>query len=289
MRVRSGVGFKASLSYTATDLGPEPIANLAVLPNVIGTGGLSINQRNVANALDNFFNNGGALPPGLPPNLRSPRQQPRQALSELSGEAATGGQQGAFQMGNPRAEADPLSTAARRRRARRAGNASRPSAKPCRRNRAGLCRDAQGAAGEGAKLRAALERAGRRLWRQQSHVRRPAVVGSHDLSARRAGFAGGLDYRIAPNTVVGIALVGGGTNLEPCQWSRQRQERCPLPASTASRVGPGLPGGGLRLQCILADNATAVRNFFVHPQQGPCGVDFFMPNALNAPRFQNRT
>ena len=41
----------------------------------------------------------------------------------------------------------------------------------------------------------------------------PAVIGSHDLSARTAGFAGGLDYyRVTPNTVVGVALAGGGTN-----------------------------------------------------------------------------
>ena len=31
----------------------------------IGTGGLSINQRNVATSLNTFFNNGGALPPGF--------------------------------------------------------------------------------------------------------------------------------------------------------------------------------------------------------------------------------
>src|SRR6478752_9520342 len=40
----------------------------------------------------------------------------------------------------------------------------------------------------------------------------PAVIGSHDLSARTAGFAGGLDYRVTPNTVVGVALAGGGTS-----------------------------------------------------------------------------
>jgi len=37
-------------------------------------------------------------------------------------------------------------------------------------------------------------------------------VGSHDLSARVAGGAAGLDYRLAPGTVVGFALAGGGTN-----------------------------------------------------------------------------
>jgi uncharacterized protein with beta-barrel porin domain len=40
----------------------------------------------------------------------------------------------------------------------------------------------------------------------------PAVIGSHDLSARTAGFATGFDYRLAPNSVVGFALAGGGTN-----------------------------------------------------------------------------
>jgi outer membrane autotransporter protein len=40
----------------------------------------------------------------------------------------------------------------------------------------------------------------------------PAVVGSHDLSARAAGFAAGLDYHLTPNTVVGMALAGGGTS-----------------------------------------------------------------------------
>ena len=45
----------------------------------------------------------------------------------------------------------------------------------------------------------------------------PAVIGSHDLSARTAGFAGGLDYRLTPNTVVGVALAGGGTNWSLAQ------------------------------------------------------------------------
>jgi outer membrane autotransporter protein len=39
-----------------------------------------------------------------------------------------------------------------------------------------------------------------------------AVIGSHDLSANVAGFAGGFDYRVTPNTVVGIAFAGAGTN-----------------------------------------------------------------------------
>jgi outer membrane autotransporter protein len=40
----------------------------------------------------------------------------------------------------------------------------------------------------------------------------PVVVGSHDLTARTGGIAAGLDYRATPNTVVGFALAGGTTN-----------------------------------------------------------------------------
>ena len=80
----------------------------------------------------------------------------------------------------------------------------------------------------------------------------PAVIGSHDLSARTAGFAGGLDYRLTPNTVVGFALAGGGTNWSLAQRSRRRQERC-LPGRRLRRdpFGPGLSRGRLRLHQSL--------------------------------------
>ena len=45
----------------------------------------------------------------------------------------------------------------------------------------------------------------------------PLVVGSHDLTARTAGVAAGLDYQVAPGTVVGFALAGGGTGWSLAQ------------------------------------------------------------------------
>ncbi len=39
-----------------------------------------------------------------------------------------------------------------------------------------------------------------------------AAVGSHDVNAQTFGFAGGMDFRISPSTVVGFAAAGGGTN-----------------------------------------------------------------------------
>lgn len=35
-----------------------------------------------------------------------------------------------------------------------------------------------------------------------------AALGSHDLTARSGGFAGGIDYRVGPNTVIGFAASG---------------------------------------------------------------------------------
>ena len=89
------VNFATSLSYTPTDV-------LLNLTAVLGADiGLSQNQRNVAGALNGFFNNGGTLPPGFRQRIRPHRRQSRpMRLSQLSGEAATGGQQVAFQMTN---------------------------------------------------------------------------------------------------------------------------------------------------------------------------------------------
>jgi outer membrane autotransporter protein len=44
-----------------------------------------------------------------------------------------------------------------------------------------------------------------------------AVIGSHDLSARTAGFAGGFDYQLSRDSVVGLAFAGGGTNWDLAQ------------------------------------------------------------------------
>src|SRR5262245_17742786 len=89
-------GFRLNLSYTANDVIFTPTATLGT----IGTTGLSINQRNVANALGGFFNRGGALPPNFAAIFGLTGSNLVNALTALSGEAATGGQQVAVQMTN---------------------------------------------------------------------------------------------------------------------------------------------------------------------------------------------
>jgi Autotransporter beta-domain len=86
-------GFTANLSYTASDV----ILNLTA---ALGISGLNGNQRNVANALNNFFNNGGTLPPAFVNVFGLTGGNLGNALTALSGESATGSQQVGFQLTN---------------------------------------------------------------------------------------------------------------------------------------------------------------------------------------------
>jgi autotransporter-associated beta strand protein/T5SS/PEP-CTERM-associated repeat protein len=96
-------GFSASLSYTATDailnltaaLGGPGLGGLGG-PGNLGAAGFNGNQRNVANALNAFFNNGGTLPPAFVTIFDLTGANLANALTLLSGEPATGAQQGAF-------------------------------------------------------------------------------------------------------------------------------------------------------------------------------------------------
>jgi hypothetical protein len=60
-----------------------------------------------------------------------------------------------------------------------------------------------------------------------------AVTGSHDLSARTAGLAGGFDYRLTPDTVVGLAFAGGGTDWSLAQGWAVAEAMPSRPASMA--------------------------------------------------------
>src|SRR5205814_6487868 len=50
-----------------------------------------------------------------------------------------------------------------------------------------------------------------------ARLRGDAVVGSNDLTTGVFGIAAGADYRLAPDTVLGFALAGGGTNWSLAQ------------------------------------------------------------------------
>jgi autotransporter-associated beta strand protein len=216
-------GFTASLSYTATDailnltatLG-QPVGSSSGPSAPSGPGALacafSLNQCNVANALNAFFNNGGALPPAFVTIFGLTGANLGNALTLLSGEAATGGQQVAFQLTNQflgimldpfvdgRSEVNGRAIGFAPERAELPDDIALAYAKILKAPPKPVAFDQPWSvwgAGYGGSNRTSGD---------------PAVVGSHDVSAVTAGGAAGLDYRLAPGTVVGFALAGGGTS-----------------------------------------------------------------------------
>jgi autotransporter-associated beta strand protein/T5SS/PEP-CTERM-associated repeat protein len=214
--------FAASLSYTATDVNLNLTAALGALTPLSGSTAcaFSINQCNVAGAINAFFNNGGALPGAFANLFGLTGVNLGNALTLLSGEAATGAQQAAFQLTNQflGIMLDPFVDG--------------------RNSIAGAGGPALGFAPEREELPDDIALAYAKLLKAppkpQTFDERwsvwgagygggnrtsgdPAVVGSHDLSARTAGGAAGLDYHLSRDSVVGVALAGGGTDWSLAQ------------------------------------------------------------------------
>src|SRR5262245_464008 len=241
-------GFTASLGYTANAVLLNLTATLG--SGALGTAGLNVNQQNVADALNGFFNNGGALPPAFVNIFGLAGANLANALTLLSGEAATGSQQVAFQLGNQflGIMLDPfvdgrggLAGAGLFARARRG----------VRRYRAGLCQDPQGAAETG-QFRSALERVGRRLWRLQPHHRRsgrrgkPRSLRRHGGRRRRPRLSPRARHRRR------LRACRRRHQLGPRARTGQRQERC-VPGRRLRRdpMGRELPRRRARLHRSL--------------------------------------
>jgi autotransporter-associated beta strand protein len=218
-------GFAANLSYTNTNVILNLIAGLGQPggPGLVGSTGLSGNQQNVANAINSFFNNGGALPPAFVSLFGLTGGNLANALTALSGEAATGSQQVGFQLTNQFLSLmlDPFVDG--------------------RSGMTGVGGPAMGFAPEREPVPEQISLAYASVLKEPKAPKPPpiyeprwsvwgsgfgganrtsgdpAVVGSHDLSASVAGYAGGFDYRMTPDTVVGLAFAGAGTNWSLAQ------------------------------------------------------------------------
>jgi uncharacterized protein YhjY with autotransporter beta-barrel domain len=218
-------GFTTSLSYTATDvtlnltaaLGKLPASSGLTDPSTTGSG----NQNSVANALNNFFNNGGTLTPGFVSVFGLNGADQANALTLLSGEAATGAQQGAFQLMTQflGIMLDPFVDG------RGGFGGAGGGAIGFAPERGALPDDI--ALDYAKVLKAPIEKA--LVFEQRWNLWAggyggynrtsgdPVVVGSHDLTARAAGFAAGMDYHFTRDTMLGFALAGGGTNWSLAQ------------------------------------------------------------------------
>ncbi|WP_051311099.1 autotransporter domain-containing protein [Bradyrhizobium sp. Cp5.3] len=208
----SATNFVASLSYTPTDV----LLNLSA---ALGAGtGLSVNQQNVANALNNAFNGGGTLPPNFAGVFGLTGSNLRTALSQLSGEPAAGAQQGAFQFVGQflGLMLDPFADGR--------GGAGGPAVGFAP-ERAALPDDialayAKATGTPFCKAEPAFEPRWS-VWASgfggTNKTGGDAAVGSQDLTARAAGAAAGLDYHLNRNAMVGLALAGGGTRWDLTQ------------------------------------------------------------------------
>ncbi len=209
-------GFTESLSYTTTDV----MLNLTMN---MGSGGatapseLNRNQQSAANTINAFFNNGGKLTPGFVNLAGLSGSSLGNALNQVSGEAATGAEKGAFQMTTQFLNLllDPFAGGG-------VGGGMSPSGFAPE-QQASLPPDVALAYASVLKAQPAPANFDARwnVWGSAfggtSNASGNAAVGSNHLTAGDYGVAAGADYRVTPNTVVGFALAGGNTNWSLAQ------------------------------------------------------------------------
>jgi autotransporter-associated beta strand protein len=231
--------FAASLSYTGNDV-------LLNLTAALGVGtALNQNQQNVAGAINGFFNSSGTLPPNFLNVFGLTGSNLTNALTLLSGEAATGAQQGAFKLMDQflGLMLDPFVDGRSG-----VGGAAGPAL--------GFAPDRPELPEEIALayskvMKAPVYKAAPVAFEQRwtawgagyggynKTSGDPAVVGSHDLIARTFGYAAGLDYHVTRDSVVGVALAGGGTNWSLAQGiGGGRSDAFQAGAYAATRSGP---------------------------------------------------
>jgi autotransporter-associated beta strand protein len=219
-------GFQSSLTYTGTT---AVLSLTAQLPPASGG--------NVGTAIANSFNAGVALPPAFVPVFAAPD------LSPLTGEAATGAQKVGFQLTDQflNLMLDPFVDGRSG-----VGGADHPAL--------GFAPERPIMPPEIALAYAAVFKAppkaapvyeprwtvwGGAYGGSNRTTGDPAVTGSHDLSARTVGVAGGLDYRFTPDTVVGLAFAGGGTDWKLSQGlGRGKSDAFQAGIYGATKYGP---------------------------------------------------
>jgi uncharacterized protein with beta-barrel porin domain len=199
-------GFTASLVYSGGDV------LLDLSPALLSMTGLNQNQQNVANAINNFFNNGGALPPGFVGVLGLTGANLANALTQLDGENATGAEKSAFQLMNEflTLMLDPYADG------RIGGGAGAPL---------GFAPDQPDslppdiALAYAGVLKAPQKPTFEQRWTAwgagfggSATANGNAAIGSNNVTTGTFGYAAGLDYHYSPDTVVGFSLAGGGTS-----------------------------------------------------------------------------
>jgi autotransporter-associated beta strand protein len=212
-------GFAANLSYTPTDVLLNLTATLGQPGfSALGTSGLNVNQQNVATSLNNFFNGGGTLPPNFLSVFGLTGGNLATALTQLSGEAATDSEVGAFKLMDQFLVLmlDPFVDGRSGTGWPGGGWGSAKASGFAPEEQPSLPPDV--ALAYAAVLKAPKSGNIAPNWSAwgsgfggSNTTNGDAVVGSNTVTAHDYGFAGGLDYHFSPDTVAGFALAGGGT------------------------------------------------------------------------------
>jgi autotransporter-associated beta strand protein len=255
-------GINGLLTYTTTDVDLTLMSALGQLQ------GLNVNQRNVANALDNVFNttgNSGALGGIFSGNIL-------QNLTQVSGELATGVQSATYNAMNLFISSltDPFI----------GGRSGAPSAGGAQ----GYSED-ESASAYAARQPAAARDAFARIPTKADVARNDlldsrwsvwgtafggganisgnAALGSNSADVRAFGLAAGADYRFSPQTIAGFALAGGGTNFSVAGFGSGRSDLFQAGAFVRHTVGPAYVTGALAYggQEVTTDRIVTVAGF----------------------------
>jgi len=249
--------FQSALSYDAN----HAFLNQGL--NFAASGPLNGNQQSVGNALANVFDRNGNIPfvfGALTPA----------ALTQASGETATGAQQATFNamtqfmgmMTNPQVDGRTSDSASRPLAFADDGQANAYAAKG--RERSTAERDAY----------AMITKAPRddydphwSVWAAGFGGRQTTdgntALGSSNATASIAGTAVGADYRFSPFTVAGFALAGAGTSFNVAGAGTGRSDLFQAGAFVRHNVGPAYVTGALAYgwQDITTDRTVTIAGF----------------------------
>jgi uncharacterized protein with beta-barrel porin domain len=227
--------FAATLSYTTNDV------FLTLNASALGAGSeLNRNQQSVANGISNAVNAGGVLPTSLSGLFGLTGSSLANALTQVSGETATGSQQTTFNamgmfMGlltdpfmnrGGGAGGSPLSSGYAEENAYAAKSnptdafamfTKAPPVAPSFEQRWSVW-----AAGFGGS----------------QNTSGNVGLGSNNTTSSIAGTAVGADYLLSPNTIAGFALAGGGTSFSVANGGTGRSDLFQLGAYVRHNAGP---------------------------------------------------
>ena len=199
-------GFSTSLSYSADDV-------FLNVKGEVSTAGLSVNQTNVATALNTYFDNGGALPPAFTNVFGLTGTALGNALTQMEGQTAADAAVGALQLTNQflNLMLDPFVDGRLG-----VGSVSGQAMAFAPDETASLPPEI--ALAYAGVFKAPAPPAFEQRWSAWgasygggNWTTGNTAVGSSNVSAQTYGVVAGMDYHLSPDTIVGFAIGGGGT------------------------------------------------------------------------------